>query len=720
MTSSVTKAYVIVYELSGGALTAVADLRDATMVGYEKRLNEVWTADFTYPADGVFASYLVPRAYVEIHDDDGRVDLFRIIRPSRRRLKTRLVIDCTCEHVLATLIDDIMFGYSQVGGSGVYTTDVLSSILGNQTTEHWTLGTCDFAEEYEYAFENQSLLAALFAVPSAIASDSEWTWDTSSYPWTLNLTSPSTDPTALIQYERNMRGIEKHEDAARLVTRLYVLGTGEGVNQARVTDIDQAAQGRPEFHSGAKEFTAGETLTGASSGATCTLSSYYRISGAWDDNDADGAMWTTGVSGTFTNGEYLNGSIAGSNCAKIRTKFNHVNSANMATYGLVSSIWVDRRYTEAATLYGAALQVLGRVDAPRISYIVSAADTYQKHGYNELDIGDYVRVKDTELDIDISARVFALSKRDVAMAPGDVEIDIANHYTDVAQSLADLANRQEIGELRAQGATNLDTHDFAENCDQSHPLTVRFYIPDECVHINRCELSYTSQAFRAYSTAVAGGGTTTGAGSGSETSSSQTTGIIIQVEGAEGTISSTSQATGAVVGDYSHRTLTTEIVDMHSHDIIVGASQTTNQDRYLSTDHVHSGVNHTHTFSPTNHNHSVTDSGHTHTITMSSHTHTIPDHAHDISYGIHEGPTPTTLTVAVDGNAVAGLGTSETAVDITSYLTTGADGKITRGAFHTVAITPTADDAASDTPMGRIEGNLIMQMFVQSRGDTQL
>ena len=715
MTSSVTKAYVIVYELSGGALTAVADLRDATDIGYEKRLNELWSARFTYPADGVFASYLTARAYVEIYDGSDRVDLFRIIQPRKRRMKTKLVIDCNCEHVLATLLDDVMFGYNEEGGTGTYTTTVLTNILAEQTATNWTLGTCAFSRQFLYNYENENLLAALFAVPKPFGADYEWTWDTSSYPWTLNLTSPSTDPTALIQYERNMQGVEKHEDAARLITRLYPLGMGEGINQLKVSDIDQSTEGRPEFYTGTTEFTVGETFTGTSSGETCVLSGYYRLSGSWGGGDAAGAMWVTSVSGSFTDGEYLTGSVSGASCCKIRTKFDHLNSANMETYGLVSSVWVDRRYEDDSSLYGSAARMLDEFDQPRIVYSVDVADTYQKHAYNQLNVGDYIKVKDAELDIDVSARVYTLSKPDVIGQPGAVSIDIANRYTDVASSLAELADRQRINTLHAQGATNLDSHDFAENCDENHPLTVRFYIPAECVHINTCSLSYTSQAFRAYSTAIAGGGTTTGAGSGEETTNSGTTGISVQTTAADGSVLSVDEdsnpiVTGAAGVSLSMTGRTSGETDGHTH---------TYNDYYMDASHGHYAT-HTHEFSGVYHDHSITDSGHTHTITMSSHTHTIPNHAHDISYGIHEGPTPTTLTVAVDGNAVAGLGTSETAVDITSYLTTGADGKITRGAFHTVAITPTADDAASDTPMGRIEGNLIMQMFVQSRGDTQL
>jgi len=73
------------------------------------------------------------------------------------------------------------------------------------------------------------------------------------------------------------------------------------------------------FTSGSTEFTVGEILTGATSGAFGTVVNYYLLGsggGAWADNDAVGVVWLSGRAGTFE-AENLNGSIAGSDCATI-------------------------------------------------------------------------------------------------------------------------------------------------------------------------------------------------------------------------------------------------------------------------------------------------------------------------------------------------------------------------------------------------------------------
>ena len=71
------------------------------------------------------------------------------------------------------------------------------------------------------------------------------------------------------------------------------------------------------FTSGSTEFAAGETLTGATGGATGVVVNYYLLDsggGSWPAGDAAGVVWLSTVIGTFQ-AEDLNGSAAGLNCA---------------------------------------------------------------------------------------------------------------------------------------------------------------------------------------------------------------------------------------------------------------------------------------------------------------------------------------------------------------------------------------------------------------------
>ena len=193
----------------------LAYLDNALAVGYGLETNSLWTATFTLPADDPKNAYCTPLNFVEIFDGDERIDLFRIIGEDMERSNgaTRYY---DCEHVLATLLSDVLFQYHQCGGSGVKTADVLNYILARQTRQNWKLGACDFKRYFEYNWENSTLLAALFAVPECFDSEYLWSWDTTVYPWTLSLTAPTEALKSEIRYAKNMTNIKKTTDATSI------------------------------------------------------------------------------------------------------------------------------------------------------------------------------------------------------------------------------------------------------------------------------------------------------------------------------------------------------------------------------------------------------------------------------------------------------------------------------------------------------------------------
>lgn len=217
----------------------LAYLDNAIAVGYGLETNSLWTATFTLPADDPKNAYCSPLNYVEIFDGDERIDLFRIIGEDLERSNgaTRYY---NCEHVLATLLSDVLFQYHQCGGSGVKTADVLNYILARQTRQNWKLGDCDFKRYFEYNWENSTLLAALFAVPECFDGEYLWSWDTTVYPWTLSLTVPTEALKSEIRYAKNMTNIKKTTDATSIANRVYALGYGEGVNQLTISLLFKA------------------------------------------------------------------------------------------------------------------------------------------------------------------------------------------------------------------------------------------------------------------------------------------------------------------------------------------------------------------------------------------------------------------------------------------------------------------------------------------------
>lgn len=219
----------------------LARLENAYDISYELTLNELWTCSFKLPKDDKKNQYCQTHFFVELFDSGKRLELFRIL-PSVMTREEVAYIEYECEHVLATLLDDVMFQYHQIGNLGIYTDRVIRYVLDQQTTKYWQLVDCDFKRQFEYKWENENLLASLFSIPKPFTEGYRWEFDTTSRPWGISLKRTEEGYKADIQYKKNMQNIEKTVDPTNLVTRLYGLGYGEGDNQLTFKNINS---GRP-------------------------------------------------------------------------------------------------------------------------------------------------------------------------------------------------------------------------------------------------------------------------------------------------------------------------------------------------------------------------------------------------------------------------------------------------------------------------------------------
>ena len=616
----------------------LAYLENAMQAGYTLEVNTLWTASFSLPADDPKNQYCTALNYVEIYDGDERIDLFRIIGENLERSDgaTRTY---DCEHVLATLLNDVLFQYHQYGGTGIRTAAVLNYILGRQTTQNWVLGDCDFTRYFEYNWENSSLLAALFSVPECFDSEYLWTWDTTGYPWTISLVEPSDALRSEIRYRKNMTSIVKTVDATGLANRIYALGYGEGVNQLNISSVNNGVP-------------------------------------------------------------YVEDALS------------------IERYGLVSTILVDTRYEIAENLKAYAEQILRESAEPYITYEAGAVDLHRLTGdsFSRFRPGEIVRVIDDEDGITLRARIVSVSKDDVGGDPGSVSVTIANKPKDIAGSISDLQSRALIGETYAQGATNQQVYNFADNADADHPATMRLYIDESTVRINKMLLTLEFEPFRAFERATgggggqttsSGGGQTTSSGGGSTTSSG---GGSTTSSGGSATSSATSlemsnvlpnQTNGQAVHDHGMHsdaylaTVHPSTMAIYGYEIFVPSGA------HVHPAHTHSVGSHTHRVNA--HTHQV--SAHTHRV--NAHTHTVKDHTHALEFGIYEGQRATKATIKVDGNEVPATSGYDN-IDIVAYLSKDDAGKIRRGTWHTVEILP-------DT-MSRIVGSVFAQTFCNSRG----
>jgi phage minor structural protein len=223
-------------------LQQVAILENAYSIGYQKLFNELWTATFTLPLNDPKNENCQPLYYVELVEDiedveDGEyIGLFRIIPENTVKNESANEVKYQLEHVLATLLDDVLFLYHQ--NDNLTTSDNIQYILDQQSTSHWQLGTVDITRYFSYKWENENLLSALFSIPKPFDVAYQWTWDTQSYPWTLNLIEPESEVSCEIRYGKNQRTIEREIDPTVIFNRIYPLGYGEGDNQLTIKSVN--------------------------------------------------------------------------------------------------------------------------------------------------------------------------------------------------------------------------------------------------------------------------------------------------------------------------------------------------------------------------------------------------------------------------------------------------------------------------------------------------
>lgn len=618
----------------------LAFLDNAVSVGYSLEINSLWTATFTLPADDDKNVYCQPLNFVEIFDGDERIDLFRIIGEDLERSNgaTRFY---DCEHVLATLLSDVLFQYHQYGGGGIKTADVLNYVLARQTTRNWVLGDCDFKRYFEYNWENSTLLAALFAVPECFDSEYMWTWDTTVYPWTISLVAPSDTMKSEVRYAKNMTSMKKTVDASGIANRIYALGYGEGVNQLTIAGVN-----------GGKPYVE--------------------------------------------------------------------DAMSIQQYGLCSTILVDSRYEVAENLKGYAEQMLAELKNPYVSYEIGAIDLHRLTGdtFSKFRPGEIVRVVDEADGINLRTRIVSVEKSDAQGDPGSVTVTIANKSKDIAGSISELQNRALINETYAQGATNQQIYNFTDNADATHPATLKLYISDSVVRINKMLLNIQFEAFRAYEKAIGGGGGQTTSSGGGQTTSSG--GGSTTSSGGGSTTSSGGGTTSSSTSLRSSNTINSSDNggsggENHNHGLargdrlalidynnnIIGGVNFVPSGAHTHPGHTHTVGSHTHSVSA--HTHRV--SAHTHTV--KAHTHTVQDHTHKIEFGIYEGARASSATIKVDGVEIPAPASYDN-LDIVEYLKTDGSGKIQRNAWHTIQILPNS--------MSRIVGAVFMQTFCNSRG----
>lgn len=719
--------YVTVYDQSGKLLGV---LENADEIAYAITHNDLWTASFSLPSGEAKNALCQAHNMVRLPDETRKTGLYRIVgMPSSEETAEGGRKTYSLEHVMATLLDDVLFGYHEIGGTGVPTAQVIAYILDRQTVRRWTLGVCEFSDQFAYKFENASLLSALLSLGNVLTDDFTWDFDTTTTPWTVNLRHADATPGCGIHYMRNMVGIEKTMDASALVTRLYLLGYGEGVNQLTIRDVNG---GLPYIDAdtiaiwGVKSSVFADTriedAATLKARGQAVLDRYKNpyisyTASAIDLTRITGQEWDNFMPGKLV--RVMDGEHGVDFSARI------VSIAKSDVRGKPGDIEI----TIANTPRDAADSINTLADRMGISELYSqgATNLYSQQFADNADANHPAKM-----------RVFVPSScvRINQMLLSWTLEPFRAYETGAEAGGATVTTTQSDG-ASTQTSSAGGASERTSNSGGAQTVTKEQTIMSTTAATG----GVISEA--GYPSGCTGGALgTDGVSVGSETSAAgggQCSSTPVVVEYADSHTHSFSGSDSLSWG-HSHSTSTrfepgdnTGGVNNYSAKTISISGNTGSSGRHYHTTyaHSHSISAHTHTMPHVHryghyhnvvvaytipaisidipaHSHVFETEAHTHSVSIPAHQHglTLGNHTHEILHGIYEGATATGITLKVDGSAVPASTGDE--MDIVAYLAKDENGKITRGTWHEIEIVPNG--------LTRIEASLFVQAFIQSVG----
>lgn len=623
----------------------------------EQRINSIWYMKFSLPYSDSKNEYCQPFNYVRL--DGG--ELYRIM-PAATKVSEAGEITYQCEHVLATLIDKVLFGYHIVGNRGMYTRDCINYVLDKQEVKNWILHECDFSRQFEYGWEQETLLSALFSIATPLL-DYMWVTDTTVYPWRLSLKriDMSQRPELYIRANWNLLSYGNTNDPQQICTRLYPLGYGEGVNQLSIKSVNN---GVPYLQS-----------------PQAYIDKYGIIERVWIDR-------------RYEDPESLK--------AAAQAMLNELQDP-IRQYEVGFAELDQSDYNKASI--GKRVRILHPELGVKVDTFIT--ELRLNHG-----------------DVKSSTVVIANCSTSIASTVADManRQRIEQSYAQGATQL--YAQSVQANATNTKGA-KLNFYIPAEmrivNAIKVKVQLDRFRSYSQATEGGGATTATSSDGGASTTTSSSGGATTatsSSGGGGSVTSASGGGGSVTTEAG--GYANRTSAAGGYTekntYSEYATKsgyTDYTESSGKHRHWIGLHHHVFTTPDHqhsFVIPAHIHSVSigSHSHSVSIGAHSHSVSIPAHSHSVTIRSHKHTIEikDHKHNIVQGIFEFGYPSTAGLYVNGVRKAEIG-KDAELDITSYLV--ENGTIPRGRWHKIEVVP--------NDLAYITIDITIQGFVQSRGD---
>jgi len=644
----------------------VAYLENAYNVTYEKTFNEIWGASFSLSLNDSKNKYCIALHYIEVVDEGEYIGLFRIIPKATMKNESIKEVNYKLEHVLATLLDKSIFGYKQT--TNITTRENLQMLIDMQVEKHWKLGKVAFTRYFSYKWENANVLSAIFSIPEVFDVEYQWTWDTTSYPWTLNLVAPDIEPTCEIRERYNLIDLQVEEDPMGIYNRIYPLGYGEGDNQLNIKKVNNGVPYVEDAASiaehGLREYiwadTRFEDPSNLLASAKALLKEWKRPKVSWQITAAELARKTGLSKDKFRMGNVVRIDVDDFPVTNLRIKKESKSDIQGQPWNVnleLGDLKEDQSTTETDLERRQQINELYAQGATNIS----------NYSYNDNADDE----NPAEILVYFPAEIVRLNKA------------ILSYKTDKfrAYERAIKGGGAIVDTTKSGGGTTATSNSGGGSTQTS-----------------------TSGGGVSKST-ESGGSTTQTSTSGGGSVQSTTTKTFAQLN------LQTGVPTNAVPGDESTESYPN--YGYHLHEIQIQGDYFDHGHSVSIPNHTHavSIPAHSHEFNTPNHNHNVNIPNHTHDVVIPNHTHeiTLPDHTHEIEFGIFKlEKMPTKVSIKIDGNTVPITALNGDNINIIPYLSKDSSGKVNRG-WHTIQVTP--------NDLGRINAQIYAQFFIQSRGE---
>lgn len=685
-------------------------------IAYTLKDTPLSTAKATLATDDPANALLTPYSLAELYDGEQRIDLFRVIAMPESAIRAQKgQTTHSLEHVLATLMDDILPGYHEIGGTGMEMGACIQYILDRQTVKRWRLGTCAFDTQFQYAFSNDYLLKALLSLPKQLDEPYLWTTDTSTTPWTLNLLRPGAAAECELRYRQNMTEIVKSYDAAELCTRVYPFGYGEGINQLTIKEVNGGrlyidADTQAVWGVVAKPFadTAMEQPQALYNRAKAWLEQQknprisYKIKGA-DLYRLTGEPWYRFMPGRLCR---INDQEHG---VLVEARVTQVSKADV--YGKPGDVTVTIA-NAPANAAGEIADLAARASINEL-YAQGATNMYAEHFADNASPdkpcrfrfpvdSDCVRINRVVLKYDLEAfRAYERAAEAGGSAATTSGSDGGGTRTSEAAGEAEVTTPVTTFAEQVVITGAIDSYGDAKANTDGNALGLE---TDAATGRTGASGDIATQSSGSLTTGTGNGNT----GESDDTSHSHSSpyhnhgtnpGMNVRV-----TVNSATCSHAHPAGSHTHN------ISGHTHTV-PSHSHTLNSHRHSISQHQH-GMAHTHGASVrvTIPALTVHVPSHRHTVSIPTHTHSLnlPSHTHGLTYGIFEGSTASAVTIRVDGSPVPASAVQGGEVDLVPYMSKDERGKITRGTWHEVEITPDTDT--------RIVADIYVKVFIRSQG----